>query len=204
LHFARSTSADQRSAVSTVVASCNKPSSKPYRLCRDQRQTNEMGKKSRRAKGAAADVSRKERLQERRERLLHPAHPDQPYENDIEDDSDERGNNARRYFQGDRVWFYSEGNSDGNNPNTYRGVVSECIDTLVGIISLQSKMDGTDEVWSVDIQDVFPDFCDVTLRFNVGDRVLCHYENGWGEKERCFALECCLIHTRMVSQDACL
>lgn len=50
------------------------------------------------------------------------------------------------------------------------------------ILSLQSMIDGdyTDFVeYPLDDDRVFPDFCDLTLRFGVGDQVLCKTNNGW-------------------------
>ena len=132
-----------------------------------------MGKKSRRAKGgAAADVSRKERLLERRQRTLDA----EANLNNHNDDAGER--QCRRYFVGDRVWFDSHF-SNGNNPNTYRGIVHRVGEHSLGIVTLQSKLDGSNEVWEVDIESVFPDFKDVTLRFNVGDPVVCMTDRGW-------------------------
>lgn len=135
-----------------------------------------MGKKSRRAKGgAAADVSRKERLQERRQRTLDAAannNPEQHYD-DEDDDSQRR---RRRYFVGDRVWLGYH-LSDGENPNTYRGIVHRVGQHSLEIVT--SKFHGTNEVWEVDIENVIPDFKDVTLRFNVGDPVVCMTDRGW-------------------------
>eukprot|EP00956_Cyclotella_meneghiniana_P006796 scaffold9097_cov38-Cyclotella_meneghiniana.AAC.2 len=134
-----------------------------------------MGKKSRRTKGgAAADVSRKERLQERRQRTLDAAANLNNHQQ--HDDASER--QCRRYFVGDRVWFGYH-LSDGENPYTYRGIVHRVSEHSLGIVSLQSKLDGSNEVWDVDIESVFPDFKDVTLRFNVGDPVVCMTNRGW-------------------------
>jgi hypothetical protein len=130
-----------------------------------------MGKKSRKAKGN--DVSRKERLQERRERTLEIAANPEP------DHYDYDTSYQRKYFEGDRVWLGRHGNE--NNPNTYRGVVKLVANDLLVVVPLQSKIDGTGKMVSTNISDgdVFPDFCDLTLRFNVGDHVLCNYQNRW-------------------------
>ena len=134
-----------------------------------------MGKKSRRAKGgAAADVSRKERLQERRQRTLDAA----ANLNDHQQHDDVTERRHRRYFVGDRVWFVSHF-SNGNNPNTYRGIVHRVGEHSLGIVTLQSKLDGSNEVWEIHIESVFPDFKDLTLRFNVGDPVVCWTKRGW-------------------------
>lgn len=80
--------------------------------------------------------------------------------------------NGTTNFIGDRIWF-GNGKSDVENPLTYRGIVHNVGRTKLGIIPLQSKIDGTNRVWHVDTENVFLDFCDLTLRFNVGDPVLC-------------------------------
>ena len=94
-------------------------------------------------------------------------------------DNNNRGSNNnsggnRQYLVGDRVWFYSEDrNWDGSNPNTYRGIVKEVRDDdLLDIMPLQSMINRSDFSITLEKWKVFPDFCDMTLRFDVGDRVL--------------------------------
>ena len=136
-----------------------------------------MGKKSKKA-NKIKDSSRKERLQERRERTLDAAA--NPPEPSINNDQYQHPNNDsssgydRPYFVGDRVWFVDT-RSDGENSHTYRGVIQE-VDAdrgMLGIVSLQNLIAERNEVWRIRMQDVFPDFCDLTLRFNIGDHVLC-------------------------------
>jgi hypothetical protein len=144
-----------------------------------------MGKKSKR-KGKAVDstkASRKERLQERREQQLDAL--DRDYEEDYDDD-EANGNEApaplqREYFVGDRVWFVKKDNWDGCNPNSYRGIVQSVQENSVDILSLQSMIDGDlTTLINIPLGDyLYPDFCDLTLRFNVGDRVLCACDVGW-------------------------
>ena len=141
-----------------------------------------MGKKSKKAKGK--DASRKERLQERRERTLDAAaNPEQRDEGPYSQQRDDPlPGYVRPYFAGDRVWFYHNG-SDGANPLTYRGVIQE-VDAhrgMLGIVSLQNLIAEKNEVWRVRVDKAFPDFCDLTLRFNPGDHVLCK-TNSWMPK----------------------
>lgn len=142
-----------------------------------------MGKKSRKPKGAAGAASRKEQLQERRERTLEVAANPELYDDEYDDEEETKD---RPYLPGDRVWFGSR-KSDGNNPLTYRGIVESTGYTLaasvgnpkVVIVPLQKKIDGIDEKWAIDAVDVFPDLSDLTLRFDVGEHVLCYYQDRW-------------------------
>ena len=129
-----------------------------------------MGKKSRSKKGggqsAANKLVRKERLKQRREQQLESAEPapDDDYE--------------RPYFVGDRVWIIErESFGEGDNPLTYRGIVKVVNEETLDVTPLQWKFDGRDDrtvrVWK---QKAFPDFADLTLRFDVGDRVVCRAE----------------------------
>lgn len=85
----------------------------------------------------------------------------------------------RPYFVNDRVWFYCDKTSVGADPHTFRGVVRDVARVssgVLGVISLQSLINKSDVVWYISLDNVFPDFCDMTLRFNVGDHVLCKYK----------------------------
>lgn len=130
-----------------------------------------MGKKSKkRGAGDAAKAARKERLRERREQQLEDL--------DVRREEENAPAPPREFFEGDRVWFREESLwGNGTNPNNYRGYVKRVQENSLDIISLQSKIDGTDASVCVPLMPrggVFPDFCDFTVRFDVGERVLCH------------------------------
>ena len=136
-----------------------------------------MGKKSKKKGGATNKAARKEKLQERREQQLEEVDHNQGSTDLV----------PRQYFEGDRVWFLSEDKWNGTNPNTYRGIVKHVKDDSLVIIPLQSKIDGHNQSVTVLLNSglsyVFPDFCDMTLRFDLGDRVLCAQSEGWAPKE---------------------
>lgn len=141
-----------------------------------------MGKKSKKKASTRGNGggSRKERLQERREQQLNLRDPDGDHRHD-------GSRREREYFVGDRVWFQETSSwGDGLNPNTYRGIVSGARGDLLDVIPLQSKIDGRDDSVRVPAKDVFPDFCNLTLRFDIGDRVLCNsgraIDRGWQPK----------------------
>ena len=148
-----------------------------------------MGKKSKKkGGGAASKAARKEKLQERREQQLEQL--------DQNPDDGGGGNNElvkkrrpdREYFVGDRVWFKGDpAHYDKNNPNTYRGIVQKVDENFVEITPLQTLIDGADyteriyfytECTPQDESYVFPDFCDMTLRFDIGEKVICSAD-GW-------------------------
>jgi len=137
-----------------------------------------MGKKSKKKGGATNKAARKEKLQERREQQL-------------EEVDNNQGSTAlvpRQYFEGDRVWFYHEEGMrmelGDSHTNTYRGIVKHVQDDSLVIIPFQSKIDRQQDntPMSISVDDTFPDFCDMTLRFDVGDRVLCYADAGWVPK----------------------
>eukprot|EP00984_Skeletonema_dohrnii_P030095 scaffold21232_cov57-Skeletonema_dohrnii-CCMP3373.AAC.1 len=139
-----------------------------------------MGKKSKKKGGAANKAARKEKLQERREQQLEQLD---------QNNSDDGGNNElvdnrrdREYFVGDRVWFKDDlSYCVGDNPNMYRGIVDAVDGDFVEITPLQALIDGVDDFTlriptktkPPDEMYVFPDFCDMTLRFDIGDKVIC-------------------------------
>jgi hypothetical protein len=137
-----------------------------------------MGKKSKKKGGAANKAARKEKLQERREQQLEQL--DQ-YHSDGGNNELVDNRRDREYFVGDRVWFMGdESYCDMRNPNTYRGVVHAVDGDFVEIKPLQSLIDGGNYTERIptktkppDKKYVFPDFCDMTLRFDIGDKVLC-------------------------------
>lgn len=139
-----------------------------------------MGKKSKKKGGATNKAARKEKLQERREQQLE----------EVDNNQGSADLATRQYFERDRVWYYlpQETSWDGTNSNTYRGIVKHVKDDSLDIIPLQSMIDGHDRSITVilDGDNVFPDFCDMTLRFDLGDRVLCSVEAGWVPKEVTF------------------
>jgi hypothetical protein len=129
-----------------------------------------MGKKSKKkgGGGAASKAARKEKLQERREQQLEQLD---------HHNSDDTNRRVREYFKWDRVWFMGDCMRH-DNPNTYRGIVQSVDGEFVVVKPLQSLIDGSDyteRILTVGDFDyhVFPDFCDMTLRFDVGDNVLC-------------------------------
>jgi len=125
-----------------------------------------MGKKSKKKGGGkSSKAARKEKIHERREQQLEDLdYPD----------------NKRPFFEGDRVWFHEESSwGDGSNPNKYRGIVKSVQENSLDIIPLQSKIDGHVTPVRISLKDVFPDFCDMTLRFDVGDDVVCGTDRGW-------------------------
>eukprot|EP00984_Skeletonema_dohrnii_P030927 scaffold22810_cov103-Skeletonema_dohrnii-CCMP3373.AAC.1 len=141
-----------------------------------------MGKKSKKKGGAANKAARKEKLQERREQQL----------DQLDQNSDDGGNNElldnrrdREYFVGDRVWFKGDlSYCDGKNPNTYRGIVHAVDGDFVEITPLQALIDGDDYTQRIPTKIkpsqkmyVFPDFCDMTLRFDIGDNVICNVDD---------------------------
>ena len=123
-------------------------------------------------------AARKERLQERREQQLEDLNRDDESNDDVAVEPAKR-----QFFIGDRVWFTGHRSwGDGCNPNAYRGIVKRMDADSLYILSLQSMIDGnyTDFVeYPLDNNRVFPDFCDLTLRFNIGDQVLCNYNSRW-------------------------
>ena len=138
-----------------------------------------MGKKSKKKGSATNKAARKEKLQERREQQLEEVDHNQGSTDLV----------PRQYFEGDRVWFYLKDLwGEGDNPNNYRGIVKHVNDGKLDIIPLQSKLDGHNRSVTVPLNmddgtdNVFPDFCDMTLRFDVGDRVLCNADVGWVPK----------------------
>ena len=151
-----------------------------------------MGKKSKKKGGGGNNTkaARKERLQERREQQLQDLDQNEERlqeqrEQQLQDDLDQNEQNysdyERPFFEGDRVWFCKKSIwGDGDNPNNYRGIVKEVHEDSLDIIPLQSKIDGNDVSvrTKLDSDEIFPDFCNLTLRFDVGDEVLCSAE-GW-------------------------
>ncbi|MGB2403605.1 MAG: hypothetical protein ACPIA7_09365, partial [Akkermansiaceae bacterium] len=142
-----------------------------------------MGKKSKKKGGgkAISKAARREQLQERREQQLDALDADRYDEGD---DHEGQQLAQREFLVGNRVWFSEKGLwGEGDNPNNYRGYVKSVNDNVLEIIPLQSKIDGTNQSVRVPIDKyVFPDFCDFTLRFDVGDRVLCNH-NGWTSRK---------------------
>ena len=137
-----------------------------------------MGKKSKKKGGAANKAARKEKLQERREQQLEQL--DQYYSDDDGNIAvvDNRGD--REYFVGDRVWFKGE-RYDVVNPNTYRGIVQKVDGDFVEIKPLQALIGGAHYTERIPTKTkppddvyLFPDFCDMTLRFDIGDKVVCN------------------------------
>ena len=133
-----------------------------------------MGKKSRSKKGggqSATGLTRKEKLRQRREQQLESAEPVTTADGDYE----------RPYFVGDRVWFIErESFGEGDNPLTYRGIVRAVNEETLDVTPLQWKFDGADDrTVRVLKQKAFPDFADLTLRFDVGDRVVCRSDRSW-------------------------
>jgi len=137
-----------------------------------------MGKKSKKKGGATNKAARKEKLQERREQQLEEVDNNQGSSTDLA---------PRQYFENDRVWFYpskKDWSWENTSPNTYRGIVKHVNDGKLDIIPFQSKIDCIDYHVTISVDDAFPDFCDMTLRFDVGDRVLCGTPNrGWVARE---------------------
>jgi len=141
-----------------------------------------MGKKSKKKGGAANKAARKEKLQERREQQL-----EQLDQNSDDGDNNELVDNRRdrEYFVGDRVWFKGDlSYCDGKNPNTYRGIVHAVDRDFVEIKPLQALIDGDDYTQRIPTKIkpsqkmyVFPDFCDMTLRFDIGDNVICNVDD---------------------------
>ena len=79
------------------------------------------------------------------------------------------------WFKGDRSYY------DVDNPNTYRGIVQKNDGDFVEIKPLQALIDGVDHIIRIptktkppDKEYLFPDFCDMTLRFDIGDKVVCN------------------------------
>eukprot|EP00984_Skeletonema_dohrnii_P000128 scaffold38_cov113-Skeletonema_dohrnii-CCMP3373.AAC.2 len=133
-----------------------------------------MGKKSR--KKGADKAARKDKLQSRREHQLVQRNRADSDESDGGDYSTRFSNpNQREYFAGDRVWFIESRIYEADNPNTYRGIVKGVLPRgQLRIIPLQSIIDGDDlAVITIPKNKVFPDFQDFTLRFEVGDQVVC-------------------------------
>ena len=140
-----------------------------------------MGKKSKKkggGGGAASKAARKEKLQERREQQLEQL--DQYSDDDGDNNNENR--RAREYFVGDRVWFRTENYWNGDNPNTYRGIVQSVDGDFVDVKPLQEIIDGGNYTERISIKTtypdscVLPDFCDMTLRFDAGDQVVCSYD----------------------------
>mmetsp|Transcript_39959 Transcript_39959/g.83925 ORF Transcript_39959/g.83925 Transcript_39959/m.83925 type:complete len:218 (-) Transcript_39959:1560-2213(-) len=140
-----------------------------------------MGKKSKKKGGAASGTaaskaSRKEKLQERRQHQL------EELDNQQQQLIHQHSSRQRKYFVGDRVWFFkSRSRSFVGNPNTYRGIVKTVYEdgNALDIIPLQSKIDGNENSVRMVMGDVFPDFQNMTLRFKVGDLVMCYIGNLW-------------------------
>mmetsp|Transcript_16444 Transcript_16444/g.38138 ORF Transcript_16444/g.38138 Transcript_16444/m.38138 type:complete len:2423 (+) Transcript_16444:381-7649(+) len=139
-----------------------------------------MGKKSKKKGGASSKTSRKKKLAERREQQLFEA-----------DESSNQGHEHERpYFENDRVWFHHEDCwGDGSNSMMYRGIIKRVNnegDGYVDVAPLQWLSDGSDKTVRIEhIREssgkgqIIPDWCDMTLRFDVGDRVLCYVYGEW-------------------------
>ncbi|KAL7543061.1 hypothetical protein ACHAXR_012566 [Thalassiosira sp. AJA248-18] len=133
-----------------------------------------MGKKSKKkGSGSNTKTARKERLQERREQQL--------------DNLDQNGQNfeyiQRPVLPGDRVWYIGLLEASDASVHRHRAIVgtvleesnSVCIRPLIGPGGTRGRLR-----LGISSDKVFPDFRDLTLRFDVGDRVLCStYEDGW-------------------------
>lgn len=159
-----------------------------------------MGKKSKK-KGGTDKAARKEKLRERREQrvletedeFLTPQEeaggwrehfPDDGDDDVYDDDNDEDDLHERKYFEGDRVWFWCRKTSKKDDPNTYRGIVAEPgegLDEML-VTPLHAILVDEDHFITVRKETVSPDFWDFTLRFDVGDRVICG--GGGGHPER--------------------
>jgi hypothetical protein len=145
-----------------------------------------MGKKSKKkgGGGAASKAARKEKLQERREQQLEQldqySDDDGGDNNNNEELQPSRLRRERENFVGDRVWFVGD-HMRHNNPNSYRGIVQSVDGDFVVIKPLQSFIDGSEFTERISTKiEIFPDFCDMTLRFDVGDKVMCSDKGrGW-------------------------
>jgi hypothetical protein len=142
-----------------------------------------MGKKSKKKGGVANKAARKEKLQERREQQLEQL--DQ-YSGDGANNELVENRRHREYFVGDRVWFSGDPSyCVGDNPNTYRGIVHAVDGDFLEVKPLQALIDGVHYIQRISTKTkppgmyVFPDFCDMTLRFDVGDKVVCKLFDGW-------------------------
>lgn len=139
-----------------------------------------MGKKSRKKAtqqqgSKKSATSHRERLQERRGRQ-------QETRLQAEQDAYEY---IRPYFVGDRVFFYERlghcrlEHGAENTSNTYRGIVQKVHDGHLDILPIHWKEHGSADTLPTPISSVFPDFKDMTLRFKIGDRVVCSSGGGW-------------------------
>ena len=117
-----------------------------------------------------------ERLQQRREQR---ALRDEEELQEIREEEESNPLPLRPFLVvvGDRVWF-RDNRSDADNSNTYRGIVQNVHEELFDIIPLQAKFDGLDVSWLIALERVYPNWCNMTTRFDVGDHVLCQVARG--------------------------
>ena len=139
-----------------------------------------MGKKSKKKGSSSKKAARKAKQQERREQpLVQPEQPSQQADDGVNNNCDPPQRPDREYFVGDRVWFKDNINCMHDNPNVHRGIIHDIDGDFFLIKPLQSLIDGAHYVHRVPKKIplnrntyVFPDFMDLTLRFDVGDKIL--------------------------------
>jgi len=140
-----------------------------------------MGKKSRKGGKKGDKKAHKEKVQERRSRVEE--HLD--YGDAYDDDDDGVGDSDRDapfdpFLEGDRVWFWDAETSNDDDPNTYRGIVKTItlnphdeLNNKFEILPLAAEAETMDRRIVRLQRQVVADKGDWTLRFGVGDKVVC-------------------------------
>lgn len=142
-----------------------------------------MGKKSRRKGGGSTKKKADRADQQPQERGQQPAEQQQP-QGAVQN---LQRAPSREYYVGDRVWIVRADDHGCNYPNTYRGVIHDITEDHYLVTTMQAMIDGTETPIRVTKADIFPDFHNMTLRFNIGDPVVALDKNNcWvaGKVER--------------------
>lgn len=128
-----------------------------------------MGKKSRKAGKKGDKKAHREKIQQRKDRVEDHLDQIEPYDGAAEDTNLTDGNTyVRPFLEGDRVWFWSRQNSNHDDHGTYRWIVEDVEEPDIFLVSTNRKLR-----LEAPIARVVPDRGLWTLRFAIGDLVLC-------------------------------
>ena len=134
-----------------------------------------MGKKSRR-KGGGSNNKKKADRTEQQSQERGEQQPAQHQPSDAAQNLQRAPALSREYYVGDRVWIIPS--DEERNPNSYRGVIHDIKEDHYLVITMQAIIDGTETSIQVTKEKIFPDFHALTLRFDIGDKVVALDNNG--------------------------